>query len=215
VSSYDDLINEGDSLKNLQEKARFLREEKRKIIAAKKAQEEIKNLEAEIKNLSDENSLNETSLKENADKLKQGLGISVGIAAKEIEALKNKVKDLSSDKKETTTLISNSSLENEVASAVNKGRWTVEEDQIEREVHRAELEEKWQAKKKQQEIEAKKGEKMAAQGLLGCLGVLAWFFPIFWPVLIVGLFKTYPFTCYSILGFLVFFLIILISIGSA
>jgi len=208
VSSYEDVINEGDSLKNLQEKARFLREEKRKIIAAKKAQEEIKNLEAEIRDLSDENSLNETSLKESADNLKQGIN-------KGIEALKNKVKDLSSDKKETTILTSNSSLEKEVTSAVNKGRWTVEEDQIEREVHRAELEEKWQAKKKQQEIEAKKEEKMAAQGLLGCLGVLAWFFPIFWPVLIVGLFKTYPRTCYSILGFLIFLLIILAaSIGS-
>lgn len=173
-------------LDNLRQKAEFLRKEKRKIIKARKAELEIKRLEQEINDLRDERIHNEQDgLDEFKKSLISGSRIASNVLAK-IKKIKNDSNPLPSSSRASKDSLM---VEDDVKSAVKYGRLTIEDDAISKKAISAELEHKWQIEKDKQEKVSKekavKDKKDSEFGLLGCLGILAWFFPIFWPFLII------------------------------
>lgn len=209
--------NEGNDpkrLDNLRQKAEFLRREKRKIIKARKAELEIKRLEQEINDLRDERiHIEQDGLDEFKKRLISGSRIASSVLAK-IKKIKNDSNPLPSSSRAPKDSLM---VEDDVKSAVKHGRWTVEDDAISKKAISAELEHKWQIEKDKQEKVSKekavKNKKDSEAGLLGCLGILAWFFPIFWPFLIIQLCKTYPITCSICLGLATLLIVVSLSMN--
>ena len=205
------MSDENHSLEELQQKAKFLREEKQRIIKAKREQEAIKKLQAEIEGLQNPNPESRTReelLSLSKKSLKDGIG-----------ALKKAGKGLldNSSNPEKTPI------EKDLEQAQISGLWPNEEapsTQDKTSKSQPNFEQKWQAEKlrlreeknikdQQAAISAEKAKQLRKEGCLAFVGTLAWFIPILWPIAIYQLFKTYPTTCFTLLGIFTFIIIII------
>lgn len=205
------MSDENHSLEELQKKAKFLREEKQRIIKAKREQEAIKKLQAEIDELKNSNP-DSRSPEELLSLSKKNL--NDGISA--LKQAGKKLLDSSQNPEQTQ-------VEKDLEEAKISGLWPDEEtlsSQNKATSHSVDLEQKWEKEKlrlreekalKQQEETAatKKAEQQANEGCLVALGALAWFIPFLWPIAIIQLFKTYPKTCFTVLGIFAFLVVII------
>ena len=208
--------DDNHSLEELKQKAEFLRKEKQRIIRSQKEKEAIKKLQAEIEEL--ENPKTEGSTKEEfINASKKGLEVGLGALRRAGKDLLNKTKDSAK-----------TPIEKDLQEAQQTGLWPNEE------IHENEeripnpqtgLERKWQEEKirlienKNKKIQTdaianQKAEKIVNEGCLAVLGAFAWFIPFLWPLAIIQLFKTYPKTCFTLLGVFTF-LVIVISASSS
>ena len=204
------MSDEKGSLEELQQKAKFLRKEKQRIIKAKREQEAITRLRAEIEDLQSpktESRTQEELLSLGKKSLKNGIGALVKAGKDLLESSSNPVK---------------TPIEKDLEQAQISGLWPNEEALTSQDIVKtksANLEQKWEEEKlrlkeeknvKAQEasIAAQKTERHVDEGCLAVLGALAWFIPILWPIAIFQLFKTYPTTCFTLLGVFVFLIVI-------
>lgn len=208
------MSDENHSLEELQQKAKFLREEKQRIIKAKREQEAIKRLQAEIKNLQSPNPESRTR-----DELlslgKKGLKNGIGVLKK---ARRDLLDNPSTPEK--------TPIEKDLEQAQISGLWPNDEPpptQDRTPIPQPNLEQKWQAEKlrlreeksvkaQQAAISAEQTKRRGNEGCLAVIGTLAWFIPILWPVAIYQLFKTYPTTCFTVLGIFTFLIIVISSL---
>lgn len=210
------MVKGEEHLDDLNQRIKFLKKEKQKIIDSRQARAEVKRLEDDIKALSN---LDQLEAGENLTDWKAKFNRGAGLIKEIVSELRNsengyQQKDASQCQKQEHNVI----LENEIETARKIGSWAEDEKKIFNDAISDELEEKWKIHKASEAVKSKKkaekADKDAEVGLLGCLGVLAWFFPFFWPFLIVQLFRTYPGPCYTILGVIVFLVIVMMSAGS-
>ena len=204
------MSDENHSLEELRQKARFLRKEKQRIIKAKREQETIKRLRAEIDALQSPKSESRTQeelLKLGTKSLKNG-----------INALTNAGKIFLN----TSSKTQKTPIEKDLEQAQISGLWPNDETFNSQDIltpNSTKIEQEWENEKLRLKEEktvkaqitaeaAQKTEKHVNEGCLAVLGTLAWFIPILWPIAIFQLFKTYPTTCFTLLGVFVFLIII-------
>lgn len=205
------MSEEHPSLEELQQKAKFLREERQRIIKAKREQKAIERLQAEIKDLQSpnpESRARDELLSLGKKSLKDGIGI-----------LKKAGRDLLENRGEPEK----TPIEKDLEQAQMSGLWPSEEALASQDTLTPKpknLEQRWDEQKlrlkeeqavkaKEDALAAQKAKQQENEGCLVALGALAWFIPILWPVAVVQLFKTYPTTCFTILGVFVFLIVIL------
>ena len=204
------MSDENHSLEYLQQKAEFLRKEKQRIIKAKREQEAIKKLQLEIEDL--QTTKPDIRAREELINLgKKSIKDGIGVLKQASKSL------LDGSKKSEKTQI-----EKDLEEAQISGLWPNEETLPSQDTlthDPTKLEQKWEEEKlrikkentikaQKAAIAAKKSEQQTNEGCLVAVGALAWFIPILWPVVIIQLFKTYPTTCFTLLGAFVFIIII-------
>lgn len=204
------MSGENYSLEELQKKAEFLRKEKQRIIKAKREQEAIKRLRAEIEDLQSPKSESRTQeelLRLGRKNLKDGIGALTKVGKILLDSASNPEK---------------TPIEKDLEQAQISGLWPNEEaltSQGTVKTNSSNLDQKWEEEKlrlKEEKIvkaqetakAVQKAEKHVNEGCLAVLGALAWFVPILWPIAIFQLFKTYPTTCFTLLGVFVFLIVI-------
>jgi len=204
------MSDDNHSLEELKQKAEFLRKEKQRIIRSQKEREAIKKLQAEIEGL--HNPGIASSREEFINAGKRGIKDGIGALRKARKELLSK----SIDPAKTP-------IEKDLEQAQRTGLWPNEETLENQEIitnPQSDLEQKWQAEKirlsedKNKKIQTdaiatQKAEKLANEGCLAVLGTFAWFIPFLWPIAIVQLFKTYPTTCFALLGGFTFLVVII------
>lgn len=97
----------------------------------------------------------------------------------------------------------------ELEQAKNAGTWHALDsiNQVD-----PDLEEQWRREKALKLEKERQTEVTANQAAWGCLGVAAFFFPVFWPIFLVQTFRAYPIASWFTLGIIVFLIIVLSSL---
>lgn len=118
----------------------------------------------------------------------------------EIEKLQQEIHELETGDSKSSTIYSDSSKRTEVELQ----QWRV--DPLSEKIL---LDAKWEEEKARKNAMKIAKDKENEQAATGCLGILALFFPILWPIFLIQIFRAYPGPAFATLAILVAFVIII------